>query len=260
MPRQRINGAGRCASRDWQSAHRPTVSFARFSTALSRGAGYRPTQLRRTEPLVRLRSHVPPALRRMPVDRLPRTQQRFVAQTTAGQPKFSRRPVGQSNGRFTGEHHGVGGDRVSTDRPSPFRARPPRLGFGAPDPPCCRCGHFRGLGPLLRGASRRVVFGSSFRGWRRLVHGYGLDFQSERIDWAAAATAGERTRGDQGVNPHADLGGAERTRVASRGPRCVPSSAIRRGNRTNARDGRSSRHVSRNRHHASRPPRSTDRQ
>ena len=42
---------GLCASPDGQSAHRPPVSFARSSTALSRSADRRPNQLRRTGPL-----------------------------------------------------------------------------------------------------------------------------------------------------------------------------------------------------------------
>jgi len=43
----------RCASADGQSAHRPPLSFARSGTALSPGVAYRPTRLRRTEPLAR---------------------------------------------------------------------------------------------------------------------------------------------------------------------------------------------------------------
>ena len=90
----------RCASPDGQSAHRLPVSFARFSTALSRSADYPPTQLRRPARLPR------PCRRAVPTTRsaarsASTTERDFVAaRMTAAKPE-SQRPVGQSVGRPT---------------------------------------------------------------------------------------------------------------------------------------------------------------
>ena len=78
---------GRCASPDGQSAHRPPVSFARFSTALGRSADYPPTPLQRTASLVPV---LLPCSARTPWDARPasKTKHGFVARTTAGKPKL----------------------------------------------------------------------------------------------------------------------------------------------------------------------------
>ena len=89
-----------CASPDGQSAHRLPVSFARFSTALSRSVDNPPTQLRRPARLPR------PCRRAVPTTRsaarsASTTERDFVAaRMTAARPE-SQRPVGQSVRRPT---------------------------------------------------------------------------------------------------------------------------------------------------------------
>ena len=91
---------GQCASPDGQSAHRTPVSFARFSTALSRSVDNPPTQLRRPARLPR------PCRRALPTTRsaarsASTTERDFVAaRMTAARPE-SQRPVGQSVRRPT---------------------------------------------------------------------------------------------------------------------------------------------------------------
>ena len=64
--------------------------------------------------------------------------------------------------------------------------------------------------------------------WRLKGELYAHDFQRERFDRAAAEAAGGRAQGDRGIDRGASSSGLARTRGASRGTRCVPSSAIRR--------------------------------
>ncbi len=128
---------GRCASPDGQSAHRPPVSFARFSTALSRSADYPPTRLRRAAPLVRHR-RVPPAHVGIQTDFQDETALR--GSDDGGQAEVSLRLVGHSVGRST----------TSTTASEAIKFR--RVGRAASEP---------GLGH--RGPVRPVSFGGLLR-------------------------------------------------------------------------------------------------
>ena len=118
---------GRCASPEGQSAHRPPVSFARFSTALSRSSDYPPTRLRRAAPFV------PRCRRALPATRsasksAPKPERGFVAaRTTAAKPE-SQRLVGRSNGRSTAGT--TASAAIEFQRSRPNRCRAPETGSG----------------------------------------------------------------------------------------------------------------------------------
>ena len=92
---QRLALPRRCASPERQSAHRPPTSFARSSTALSRSAGCRPTQLRRAAPSCRADDMVRPQLARL-LDPPPR---RNASSWRLGQRRPARSPNDRSVNR-----------------------------------------------------------------------------------------------------------------------------------------------------------------
>ena len=156
----------RCALPRRRSAHRTPTSFARSGTALSGGADYRPTQLRRTNLLSGAAAGFRPHSGVRP-DRLPRRNSASWLERRRASRRVSK--IGRATGRtIRNRHYGVGGDQVSTGRSSRFRARPPQPGFGGPGPPGCRCGRPRRPGSRLRGPSagcRRCPLRGRPPGW-----------------------------------------------------------------------------------------------
>ena len=117
LPRQRINGEGRCASPDGQSAHRPPMSFARFSTA--------PTRIQPDSSELHLLSGASAVFRPHSVGCQTGSQDETWLRGSddgwqAGKAFTAGRPFGRT---IHDNHYGVGGDRVSTGRSSRCRAR-----------------------------------------------------------------------------------------------------------------------------------------
>ncbi len=63
--------------------------------------------------------------------------------------------------------------------------------------------------------------------WRLKGELYAEDFERERFDRAVAETAGDRTRGDRGIDGERARAARRELAGASRATRCVPSNAIR---------------------------------